>query len=270
MKNKIIVPTDFTGAANQAIRQALVIAKRAGSCVTLFHVSDGKSPSAAEVKKRLKREAERISLEGGVMCEALILEGNVVDMIVQTVCEKDYDLMVIGTHGASGIRQKLFGADILKLVARVPVPVLVVQEDSPLAVTFDKIVVPVSSHHHFREAVGVILLIAGLFDVEVHLYSIHKPGFEWTPQMLTNIEEVTVEFEKRGIRMVRIKEEQNDSSLGYARQTLRYAQTIGAEAIWMISVASEEHYYMAKAYKEAMLLNEYRIPVLCDGGGVDA
>jgi hypothetical protein len=235
----------------------------------LFHVSDGNPASAAELKERLKREAERISLEGGIACEPLILEGGVVDTIVQTVCEKDYDLMVIGTHGASGIRQKLFGTDILKLVARVPIPILVVQEDSKLAETFHKIVVPVSSHHHFREAVGSILLLAGLFDVEIHLYSIHKQGFEWTSQMLANIEEATREFEQRNIRMVRIKEEQNDSSLGYARQTLKYAHSIGADAVWMISVASEEHYYMAKAYKEAMLLNEFRIPVLCDGGGTE-
>ncbi|MCX6303994.1 MAG: universal stress protein [Bacteroidetes bacterium] len=270
MKKKIIVPTDFTKAAIQAIKQAVAIAMKADASVTLFHVIDDNAATLEETRDRLTAEAESISKNNGISCEVLIKEGSVFDMIANTVCEKDYDLMVIGTHGATGIRQKLFGADILKLVARVPVPVLVVQEDSPLVETFSRIVLPVGSHDNFHQAVNAVLLFAGIYDVEVHLYSIHKPGFDWPLQMLTNIEESTRKFEERGVRMIRIKEEQTDFSPGYARQTLRYARSIGADTMWMMSVASQEYYYMAKAYKEAMLLNDAHLPVLCAGGGAGA
>jgi DhnA family fructose-bisphosphate aldolase class Ia len=67
--------------------------------------------------------------------------------------------------------------------------------------------------------------------------------------------------------MIRIKEDQDDFSQGYAKQTLRYARSIGADTMWMMSVASQEYYYMAKVYQEAMLLNEYHLPVVCAGGG---
>jgi nucleotide-binding universal stress UspA family protein len=267
MKNKIIVPTDFTVAANKAVRQAVILAVKGGSSLTLFHAMDDKSASAGEVTKRLSAEAESISQSAGITCETLIKEGKALEMIALTVCEKDYDLMVIGTHGYSGIRQKLFGADILKLVAKVPGPVLVVQEDSPMVEAFNKIVLPVGSHDNFLESVEAVLLFAGLYDVEVHLYSIQKPGFEWTAQMLTNIEETSRKLQEKGVRMIRIKEEQREVSPGYARQTLKYARSIGADAISVMSVASQEYYYMAKDYKEAMLLNEFHIPVLCAGGG---
>jgi nucleotide-binding universal stress UspA family protein len=267
MKNRIIVPTDFTPAADQALRQAIVIAKKAGSSVTLFHVVDDRSVSVFETREKLNTTAEMIRQHSGITCEVLVKEGNIFEIIPHTVCEKDYDLMVIGTHGMKGIRQKLFGSDILKLVEKVSIPVLVVQEESPLVESFRKIILPVGSHDTFQLAVEAVLLFAGIDDVEVSLYSIHKPGFEWSKQLLANIEEATRKFEERNVRMIRIKEEQEGFSPGYASQTLRYARNIGADAICVMSVESEDYYYMAKAYKEAMLLNEACLPVLCAGGG---
>ena len=267
MKNKIIVPTDLTSAAQQAIRQATAIASKTGSSITLFHVLDNKSSSLEEVRKALDTEAGNIKKEKGINCDILIKEGNLFEVISYVACEKDYDLMVIGTHGIKGIRQMFFGADILKLVVRIPVPVLVVQEESPLIGSFQKVVLPVSSHNIFRSAVDVILLFAGIYDLEVHLYSIHKAGFVWSDQMLKNIEEATLLFQSKGVRMIRVKEEQEVYSMGYAKQTVRYAQSIGADALWMISVPTEENYYFAQSDKETMLLNDFHIPVLCTGGG---
>jgi nucleotide-binding universal stress UspA family protein len=267
MKKRIIVPTDFTKASGQAIKQAVVIASQAGSSLTLLHILEEKPAEKEIIREKLTLEAERIRQNTGVACDVLLQEGDLINSIPQTVCEKDYDLMVIGTHGVHGVRQMLFGADILKLVAKIPIPVLVVQEDSRLIDKFQKVVLPVGSHDTFNLAVDAVLLFAEMFDLEVHLYSIQKPGFDWPIQMLTNIEETTRRFREKGVRMVRIKEEQEGFSQGYARQTLKYAHSIGADTIWMISLASQEYYYMAKAYKEAMLLNEFHLPVLCAGGG---
>ncbi|MCX6268894.1 MAG: universal stress protein [Bacteroidetes bacterium] len=267
MKNKILVPTDFTKAASQAVRQAIAIAKKAGSSVTIFHVIDGKSASADEISGRLNAEAENIRKNDEIACDVLVKQGNLLEIIPLTVCEKDYDLMVIGTHGLKGIREKMFGADILKLVAKIPIPVLVVQEDSSLVESFQKIVLPVGSHNTYWKAVDAVLLFAGIYDLEVHFYSIHKPGFEWSRQMLANIEETTRKFEENGVRMIRVKEEQAGFSQGYDRQTLKYARSIGADAVLMMAVASQEYDTLPKAYKEALLLNDFHCPVLCAGGG---
>lgn len=267
MKKKIIVPTDLTKAAGQAIRQAIVIAKKTGSSITLFHVIDKKSSSFEEVKQQLELEAEEILKTSSVNCDVLIKEGNLFEVVSYVACEKDYDLMVIGTHGIRGIKQALFGADILKLVVRIPVPVLVVQENSPLTESFHKVVLPVSSHEKFRSAIEAVLLFATIYEIEVHLYSIYKAGFAWSDQMLKNIEEATLQLENHGVKMIRVKEEQQVYSLGYTKQTVRYAQSISADVLWMISVPTEEHYYFAQSDKESMLMNEFQIPVLCSGGG---
>ena len=265
MKKKIIVPTDLTKAANQAVRQAVVIARKAGFSLTLFHVQEtGSRPEAMEM---LKEEALRISQVEGVPCDVIVKTGNVLEQILLMVSEKDYDLVVIGTHGAAGIRQQLFGADILKLVAKIPVPVMVIGEESPLVEEFNKIVLPVGSHDNFNQGVDAVLLLAGMFDIEVHLYSIQKPGFEWPARMLANIDETTRRLTEKGVKLVRKKEDQDDFSQGFARQTLRYAKFIGADLLWMMAVASEDYYYMSKTYKEAILFNEFHLAVLCAGGG---
>lgn len=267
MKKKIIVPTDLTKAAHQAIRQATAIAMKTGSSITLVHVMDNKSSSQEEVKQTLDTEADNIRKDTGVHCDVMLKEGNLFEVISYVAAEKDYDLMVIGTHGIKGIKQMLFGANILKLVVKIPIPVLVVQEESLLIESFHKVVLPVSSHDTFRSAVDAILLFAGIYDLEVHLYSIYKAGFIWSDQMLKNIEEATLQFQSKGVRMIRVKEEQQVYSMGYAKQTVKYAQSIGADALWMISVPTEENYYFAQSDKETMLLNEFHIPVLCTCGG---
>lgn len=267
MKNKIIVPTDMTQAAHQAIKQAIAIAMKTRSSITLAHVMDNNSASMEEVRQALDAEAEHIIRETGLNCEVDIKEGNLFEVITYMACEKDFDLMVIGTHGIKGIKQMLFGANILKLVVKIHIPVLVVQEESALIESFHKVVLPVSSHDSFRSAVDAILLYAGIYDMEVHLYSIHKAGFVWSDQLLENIEEATLLFKDSGVRMIRVKEEQQVYSLGYTKQTVIYAQSIGADALCMISVPTEENYYFAQSDKETMLLNDFHIPVICIGGG---
>jgi hypothetical protein len=85
--------------------------------------------------------------------------------------------------------------------------------------------------------------------------------------MLKNIEEATLRLQTKGVPMIRVKEEQQVYSMGYAKQTVIYAHSVGADALCMISVPTEENYYFAQSDKEIMLLNEFHIPVLCTGGG---
>jgi hypothetical protein len=157
------------------------------------------------------------------------------------------------------------GANILKLVSRIHTPVLVVQKDSPLIENFRTLVMPVSSHADFHKEIDSVLLFTTLFGTEVHLYSIYKPGFEWPEQTLKNIEDAKATFESNGVRMIRVKEEQEVFAQGYAKQTLLYAGSAGADLISVMSTPSDDYYYFAAADKEALLLNELQLPVLCTG-----
>lgn len=265
MKKPVLVPTDLTDVASKAIHQAAVIAKKAGTSVSLLHVLNEKSPSREDAEKQLNLEALHVKELTGKECEVLLREGSIFEVIPQVTCENCFDLVVIGTHGIHGIKQHFMGANILKLVSRIQTPVLVIQKESPVAENFKTMIMPVSSHINFHKEIDSVLLFATLFNTEVQLYSINKPGYEWPEQLVKNIEDATTSFTLNGVTMKRVKEEQEVYSQGYAKQTLLYAGSAGADLISMMSAPSDDYYYFAAADKEAILLNELHLPVLCTG-----
>jgi nucleotide-binding universal stress UspA family protein len=265
MKKPVLVPTDLTDVASKAIHQAAVIAKKAGTSVSLLHVLNEKSPSREDAEKQLILEAEHVKDLTGKQCEILLMEGSIFEVIPQVTCENSFNLVVIGTHGIHGIKQHFMGANILKLVSRIQTPVLVVQKDSPVMENFKTMIMPVSSHMDFHKEIDSVLLFAKLFNTEVHLYSINKPGYEWPEQLVKNIEDAKTAFTLNGVSMKRVKEEQEVYSQGYSKQTLLYAGSAGADLISMMSTPSDDYYYFAAADKEALLLNELHLPVLCTG-----
>ncbi len=266
MKKKILIPTDLTEAADQAIRQATVIAEKAGFTLVLLHVLDSRTSSSENTEIILNNQATRINSESGITCEVLVKYGNIFDIIPMEASDQDYALVVIVTHGIKGLKQRLFGADILKLVSKIPVPTLVVQEQSKLLSSCEKILLPVSTHQSFDHTLDATILFARMFQSEVILYSIYKPGFEWPDELLKNIERGVRELEKQGIRMTRIREDQNVYSMGYSKQTLNYAKSSGADIICIIPVSSREYYYFAQSDKESLLLNDLHLPILCARG----
>jgi len=266
MKKKILVPTDLTEAGDHAIRQATVIAKKTGFSLVLFHVQESHRSIPEDAEVILKKMAVQIWEEAEVTCKVLIKYGNIFDVIPFEASEGDYSLVVVATHGIRGFRQKIFGADILKLVSRIAIPTLVIQEQSEMISVFEKIVLPVSSHKSFNCALEATLLFAGMDQAEVFLYSVYKPGYEWPEQMMKNIEKTAKKFEKKGIKLTRVKEDQNVYSIGYSKQILNYAKSTGADMICIISIASKEYYYFAQSDKESILLNDSYLPVLCAGG----
>ncbi len=139
---KILVPTDFSRGAAAATEQALSLAQAFGASVTLFHVysvpayvfPDGSTFIAGpEVAARIEREvvdalasaghaAER---QSGVPVLTRSAVGAPHEEIVRAAAE--YDLVVMGTHGRTGLRHLFLGSVAEKVVRNAPCPVLTVR-----------------------------------------------------------------------------------------------------------------------------------------------
>jgi hypothetical protein len=143
------------------------------------------------------------------------------------------------------------------------VPVFVVQSTSVFRTGFEKIILPVATHLAYENILRAVVLMGKLFNSEVMIYSIDRPGFGLPEQLVKNLELTKTLFEENGIRYKRINEKQTVLSIGFANQTLQYAQKAGADMIAMMSVSSEEYHYFAQQDKENLLTNESGIPVLC-------
>ena len=264
---KIFVPIDFTTTSEQSTKQAIAIALRINYPVTLFHVITDESADESEnavIIDKLKAIANTVNKEG-VICDYQTATGSIFDEIPKAANKLGNQLMVIGTHGIQGIKQKLMGADMLKLIRKVIVPCLVVQREC-VCRDYHPIVFPVGGHEGFGALIEATAMMAKLFGSEVHLYSVIRRGDDGSQKLKDNTAFAMKYFEDNKIPNKRVQEESTVFSVGFAKQTLQYADKVNAGLIAMMSVKTEEYFYFAQADKESLINNQYNIPVLCSSG----
>ena len=143
---KILVPTDFSEPSEHAARYAAELAKRYDARIYCLHVSDipadlmatsayymtGPSEQfidqiRAESQKSLEAFAKKHFL--GAEVETEFLEGRPFVEIIRYARQENIDLIVIATHGRTGLKHVLFGSVAEKIVGKGPCPVLVVKEE---------------------------------------------------------------------------------------------------------------------------------------------
>jgi nucleotide-binding universal stress UspA family protein len=137
---KILVPTDFSAHADEAFRVALRLAKATGACVVAFQVATApavvtaEGPSPADV-----RDEKGKDLWGGLLAlqardpqvrvehEVVVADRPTVAHLLDLLQKRGCDLIVMGTHGRSWLRQRLLGSVTEEVIRRARCPVLVVK-----------------------------------------------------------------------------------------------------------------------------------------------
>ena len=143
---KILVPTDFSKYSDKALQEAADIAKKYGSKIYLLHVIDDHIQQCAvdycitaEVVKKLRRDSlkaskDKLQNEIGAAAEIKRLdveidvkEGVPTEVILSEQKKKSADLIVIASHGKTGILKNLIGSVTDKVVRGAKCPVMVVK-----------------------------------------------------------------------------------------------------------------------------------------------
>lgn len=140
---KILVPHDFSEHADQAVDAAADLARRYDASVTLIHVHDVilyampegivLYPAEAltelfeQLTKKLEQAKRGVEALGLQRVDAMTLQGSPVTEILRQTAENGYDLIVMGTHGRSGIKHAVIGSVAERVVRRATCPVLTVR-----------------------------------------------------------------------------------------------------------------------------------------------
>lgn len=146
---KILVPTDFSSIANNALEEAIQIGKKSGSEIILLSVVEEGSSGSVRVtgeimnkdvqenvyfikliEKTKERLAEIITKQSDITIYPEIRMGNPFHSISQIVSEGDVDFIVMGTQGSSGIEELIIGSNTEKVVRHAKCPVLSVHDKS--------------------------------------------------------------------------------------------------------------------------------------------
>lgn len=253
---------DLTPVSDAALAYALPLADRLGAQVTVLHVVKSGLTQREIDTARSTVQATIDRLGGRDTVRLLVHEGNILDRIADE-SRDGYTLAVIGTHGPRGIKQKLFGANILKLARNLGVPCLVVQEGCLRHHDLGRIVMPVAGHDDIMPLLNAVSLLAKAHNSEVRIYQLLRPGEQPSDKLLNNKVRMMEHLEKEGIAHVEVNEPSTLFSMGFAAPTIAYAKGNAAGCIAIMSHASNDHRHIADAEKERMLTNEACIPILC-------
>jgi nucleotide-binding universal stress UspA family protein len=143
---KILVPTDFSEYSDKALAQAVDIARKYNSKIYLLHVIDQGVQQcvvdyclADEVVKqiekegfntaqeKLKKELSKLSGMKGLDVEYDVKQGVPYDVILKEQREKEIDLIVIASHGKTGLMKYFMGSVAERVLRDAKSPVLLVR-----------------------------------------------------------------------------------------------------------------------------------------------
>lgn len=177
---KILVPTDFSETANKAINQAIAIAVTTNAKLKLIHVIKPNDIMPAgfiktwddsiykKAKKELKKIVKNIKKNNSITVSIDVKIGSIDEEICAMARKEKMDLIVIGTHGTSGVKEFFVGSNAYKIVSKALCPVLTIQK-KPIDLTFKNIILPIRLERNSRQKVDYVVELAHLFNSTVFI-----------------------------------------------------------------------------------------------------
>lgn len=140
----ILHPTDFSDRSGHALHLATALARDYGARLMVLHVihrpvvayGEGIIPPDPEATwEEARAQLDGLLLPGGFAAERKLAEGDPAAVILHFAREHHADLVVMGTHGRTGLGRLLMGSVAEQVVRRAPCPVLTVTHPFPAATT---------------------------------------------------------------------------------------------------------------------------------------
>jgi universal stress protein A len=126
----ILCPTDFSATSLEAFRVACSMARDYGAKLILLHVKPREPnpsgvmtmpPEPSDVLEERRSQLNAIEpAVTGIQLERQLVVGDEADDIIRTAADKKCDLIVMGTHGRTGIRRLLMGSVTEKVLREAP------------------------------------------------------------------------------------------------------------------------------------------------------
>jgi len=227
MKN-ILFPTDFSPNANNALNFAVEIARKVNGNLILFHaysvqLIDPNMPAEIylsayqEEEKTAKENLEKLSgriIEANkdasgkslFATDAIVTQGLVVDEVLSMIDEYKIDIVVMGTHGASGITELILGSNTASIIEKSPAPVLAIPHNADykdlknIVYAYDDIKSGLPS---FRK----LLEFAEIYDSDITLLHIIESSSNTAELNKQEFEKIKQSVSYSKIRLELVKEE---------------------------------------------------------------
>ncbi len=187
--NKIIVPLDFSDCSIEALKVAADIARKANAEVVMTHwfyrsiIGVGINVDAKqgekytqEVSKKMTALAESSYLKGTKTSQLIIKNKDVIDVLNSKEL-KEGELIVMGTSGASNLKEMMMGSNAQKVVRNAECPVLALKEYVSIDQITDVIFASDFSDQESVVAYKKLVPLFEFFNARVHLFKVITPSY---------------------------------------------------------------------------------------------
>ncbi len=194
---KILIPTDFSPVADNALDYAIEIAAKFKSELYLYHVysfhrkvdynwdfPEDEQPYIKNIEERMnfkKRKFMKKINEKGLSIEIKVVEDNIFSLFKRKVLKHDIDLIVMGSKGASGLEKVIFGSVAATALEMAEVPVLVVPPEYSF-VPFEQIVLATDLNEVTNSALSPLQKLASAFGAKVTVLNVNAGSDKETPR----------------------------------------------------------------------------------------
>ncbi len=185
---RILSPTDFSPAAENAFAFAVDIASRSGGTVILYHAyTPVESPyvetpenrarfnaqTETELVKKLERLKKKIAGKTGVPVSTILGRTPLIDNILGFAEQQYADMIVMGTQGAGGLKKLVLGSVASRITRKSDIPVLLVPEKYQWKEP-SQIVFATDYRETEKKALRFVRDLAKLYDAETTLVHLHE------------------------------------------------------------------------------------------------
>ena len=186
--NKVLVPCDFSEPAVQAFKFAADIVKQSRGVIHLLNVVSMpalydstavlsfEQAFMADLKKDAEKNFKKMKEKWAKEGQRIVTHveyGATVPVIRRLIKETKADLVVLGTHGASGLKEFTIGSNTEKIVRTSPVPVIAVKK-TPKSIK--SIVFPTTPDMKLENMMMHLKELQSFFGANLHIVYINTPG----------------------------------------------------------------------------------------------
>lgn len=266
---KILVAIDFSDCSINALEHAITIANKAGAQILMVWVNkpegtrdiftEGPETLTSMVTDRFEELIEKYQDEASHPMIYKIREGSIYKEIVKESEDPEIEMLVVGTHGASGFEEFWIGSNAYRIVSSVAKPVLTIRGGVDVERELDKIVLPIDSSMETRQKVPFAAYVAGLFNARVFVLSVYTTKVNaiqnkvdgYSEQVMKHLEEENIKYQLENILTDNV-----------TSGTIEFAQGIDANLIAIMTEQEKTTKNLWLGPYAQQMVNHSPIPVL--------
>jgi len=196
--HKILCPVDFSETSEGALRYAAALASCWKADIVVIHAYKFQPPpyftesqieqitaqldeARGNIENSLREFAKKALDELPENLEAAVVEGSARDSILEAASTFSADLIVMGTHGYSGLRRFLLGSVAENVLHSSEIPVLMIRPDTAppeSEIVIKNVICPVNQTPAARESVGYAVSLAGCHGAALTLLHVKESAHE--------------------------------------------------------------------------------------------